>query len=87
MAAAVLTSTLGGSYLLLSTTEPPANDFDPPHQTPSTAQGDAHPNDSNLAFAIDPTGKPSDRQIQFTTRGGTRVIWLLKPSLNLEPQP
>ena len=23
---------------------------------------------------------PRDRQIQFTTRGGTRVIWVLRPS-------
>ncbi len=91
MAAAVLTSTLGGSYLLFSTTRPLANDFEPPHRA-TAVQDNAHlgsenANDSAMTFAIDPIHKPIGRQIQFTTRGGTRVIWLLKPSLNIESQP
>lgn len=92
MAAAALTSTLGGAYLLFSTTGPLTSGPEPPRRDPTAIQGAAllgseHATHSNTAFATDPIEKPAGRQIQFTTRGGTRVIWLLKPSLDIKTQP
>ncbi len=76
--AAALSVALGSAYLLRLSSD---------HPIPV--------NDGGVVAATGPSGSPSstsdradelnDRQIQFITRGGTRVIWLLKPKLDLEP--
>lgn len=73
--AAALSAAIGGSYLLRlteSTTTTPADVL--------AASGAAG---ARIARTVDP--EEPDRQIQFTTPGGTRVIWLLKPKATLEP--
>ncbi len=76
--AAALSVTLGSAYLLRLNPENPipiddrrADEATGPSGGRASTSG--WPDESN------------DRQIQFTTRGGTRVIWLLKPKLDLEP--
>ena len=78
VAAAALTATIAGAHLwsLVSGS--------------GGGPGPAHPRasrtlpDTRVAVA-DPVAEPGDRQIQFITRGGTRVIWLLKPKPATQP--
>ena len=64
--AAVLAAALGSVYLLGS---PPSTNLQPPDDFATTR-------DDRRSVSGDHT---PDRQIQFITRGGTRVIWMLKP--------
>ena len=70
--AAGLTSVIAGAYLLVSGPRP---DSAGQHGVATVPAGSGATPQPGL------TEEPRDRQIRFMTRGGTRVIWMLKPKL------
>ena len=74
--ATTLMSVIFGVYLLTSPRQPFAEQ-DPVATIASALDASSAGSDQDNV--------PRDRQIRFMTRGGTRIIWMLKPNSNLTP--
>ncbi|MEM7350578.1 MAG: hypothetical protein AAF657_07215 [Acidobacteriota bacterium] len=78
--AAALTMVVGSAHFLSLRPQPPEPKGLSDRSNPS-------PQTNSPIATSESTGSPADRQIQFTTRGGTRVIWVLKSTTQLATQP